>query len=143
MVGVDLRGVPSLLRPRAAGHARGKRLEQLRCIDRIKAILLPAKLAGHLNMALLRNDAVGLLRAQADDHGSHFLAAAGAGEARAGCTRYRLETDELFLPEQTAQNRLGIQREQFVAAQAGCQQRDTPVVFIPANRVFVGSTEAV
>ena len=59
-------------RCRGLGHPRKK----LRGIDRIKAVLRAAKITTHLDLTLLRQDALDLIGAQATDHVAHTLPAA-------------------------------------------------------------------
>ena len=88
--------------------------------------------------ALLGQDVIGLAGAQALDHAAHTLAAAGAGKARRRLAHEGLEALQLFFPEQAAQNRLHIQRQQLLALEAGGQRGDAVVVLVHLRLVQLG-----
>ena len=55
----------------------------------------------------------------------------------------RLVAHDLLFPEETAQDGVGIEREQLVARERGGQHRDAAVVFVAADVVFVARTAEV
>jgi hypothetical protein len=67
-----------------------------------------------------------------------MLAPAGADEARPLGAGLRLEAQQLLLPEKAPQDGLDVEREEFVARQTRCQDRDAVVVLVEADLVLVG-----
>src|SRR3989338_7868297 len=86
--------------------------KNLRGIDRVKAVLLPAELAAHLDVFAFGEDALGFFDAQVAQHVAHTFTAAGAGKPRAAGALLGLEAQQLFLPEQAAQDSVHVQGQQ-------------------------------
>ncbi len=128
----------------SGGGGLARRLQQhLRGVDRVEAVLRATEVAAHLHLALLGDDRFDLLAPQRLEHAADPLARAGTGKARALGAGQRLEAAQVLFPEQAVQDGLGVQRQQFLALEAGGQDGDAVVVLVAADLVFVARQGAL
>ena len=112
--------------------------ENLRGIHRIEPVVGTAKITTHLHLPLLGQNGLHLGHAQAAQHARHPLTGAAARKARPVFTRLGHKAGVRLFPEQAVQDGVGIQRQQFIALQAGRQDGDAVVIFVAANFILVG-----